>query len=238
MEQGNKSAEANASLDDIGGWLWFLIASLIALGPVLTIVTTALELSNTESLYPTVTYSPLWKTAQIITWCSVGVYCLISIYAGVRLLRKHVPSSVAIAIACLWIAGPVLSLAGLYALAQAGGEPNAADVGQALGRPLVWATLWSLYLAFSKRVRRTYFRGGSIRSAAVGSWKGLSRRSRQLIFFGTCWVVLAFLYFQLISPLDRYPEPQEVKRMWGIIFLPPILLWLGTIGYGRFVDSE
>jgi hypothetical protein len=234
----NESAQAKAPLDEIGGWLWFLIASLIALGPILTVVTTALELSNAETLYPTITGSSLWQTAQIIAWCSVAVYCLISIYAGVRLLRKHVPSSVAIAILCLWLAGPLLSLAGLYALAEAGGEPNAADVGAAVGRPLVWATLWTLYLIFSKRVRQTYYGGSSIRSAVVLSWKGLGRRPRQLMFFSICWVVVFVLYFQVIAPPDPYPQPEEVRRMWAIILLPPVLTWLGSIGYARFVGSE
>jgi uncharacterized protein DUF2569 len=224
--------------DGVAGWLGLLVASLIVLGPVLSIVTTALSLADTERLYPGVQYSPLWKDAQIITWTSVGAYCFVSIYAGVRLLRKHVPSSVGIAIICLWLAGPLLAIAGLIALNQAGADTDAADAGAALGRPIVWATLWTLYLVFSKRVRTTYFRGASLKSALKGRWSAATRRSRQLIFFSLCWVIGSFLYFHIVAPLVAYPEPGEVKRMWAIILLPPFLLWAGAWSYSHFVGTE
>jgi hypothetical protein len=227
-----------AQFDGVAGWLGFLVASLIVLGPILSIVTTALELSNTEQLNPWVQYNPLWKTALFIAWGSVAAYSLVSIYAGIRLLRKHVPSSVVIAILCLWVAGPLLTWAGLIALSDAGAETNAADAGAALGRPIIWATFWTLYLIFSKRVRVTYLGGKRLKSAFRGNWRNITRRTRQFVFFGVSWVVLAFLYFQVVAPLDLYPERGEVQRMWAIILLPPLLLWLGAWAYARVVGNE
>ena len=244
-EQGAEEAEAQAhsesypaQWDGVAGWLGFLVASLIVLGPVVTVIGTALEFSQTERLYPEVVGTSLWRTAQTITWGSVAAYCLVSIYAGARLLRKHVPSSVTISIVCLWIAGPLVAIVGLIALGNAGAEPTASDVGAALGRPIIWSTAWTLYLLYSRRVRDTYFGGRSISALTGDRWRSTGKRNRQLVFFSACWLVLSFAYFQVIAPLDLYPEDGEVQRMWAIVLLPPILLSLGSWAYARVVGDD
>ena len=227
--------EKGDPLVGVSGWLGFLVVALIVLGPLVTIVLTAGQLNDTKTLYPEVVGTSLWRDAQIVTWISVAAFCLISVYAGLRLWKKLVWSSVWIAIACLWIAGPLLSVASLIALDEMGGEPNAADYGAAIGRPFVWALIWTIYLLVSKRVRKTYQRNLG-RASAKGLT--LSRRARQLVFFSACWLLLSFLYFQLIAPLGRYPDDGEIERMWAIILLPPILFTAGSWIYSRFVGSE
>lgn len=219
-------------LAGVSGWLGFLVVALIVLGPLATVVLTAGQLSDTKTLYPEVEGTSLWREAQIVTWISVAAFCLISVYAGLRLWKKLVWSSVWIAIACLWIAGPLLSIASLIALDEMGGEPNAADFGAAVGRPFVWALIWTVYLLVSKRVRRTYQK--SLGRASADRLT-LTRRTRQLLFFSACWLLLSFLYFQLIAPLGRYPEEAEIQRMWAIMLLPPFLFVFGSWAYTRFV---
>lgn len=235
---GQQSKSYPAHFDGVAGWLGFLVASLLALGPVLTIVMTFAEISDTELMYPWVVGTALWQDAQLITWASVAAYIIVSVYAGLRLLRKHVPASVGIAIICLWVAGPIVGMVSLFALQTAGANPTAADVGAALGRPLVWATVWTVYLLLSRRVRNTYLDGKSLKAVAAMRLRTAGRRQRQIIFFVACWIVLSFLYFQIVAPLEPYPLDEEVQRMWAIILLPPVLICIGWWGYVRFVGEE
>jgi hypothetical protein len=233
-----RSEDERAQLVGVEGWLSFLVAVLLFLGPVTTVVLTMVELNQTEELYPEVVGSALWDDAQLITWISVAAFCVVSVFAGWRLLKHHTPSSVFIAIVSLWVAGPIVSLISLAALDDAGGRVTAADVGATIGRPLVWATIWTLYLVFSRRVKNTYLAGQTLGTAAIAPWRSVSKRSRQLVFFSLCWLVLSFLYFQLFEPMGRYPNDEEVETMWMIVLLPPFLLIIGSWAYRRIVGVE
>lgn len=233
-----RDEDERAQLTGVTGLLGFLVAVLLLLGPVTTVLLTMLELNQTSELYPEVVGSALWENAQLITWLSVAAFCLISVFAGWRLLKHHTPSSVFIAIASLWIAGPIVSLVSLAALGDAGGQVTAADAGATVGRPFVWATIWTLYLVFSRRVKNTYFAGQGLRTVATSPWRSASKRTRQLAFFGFCWLALSFLYVQFFEPFGRYPNDEEVQTIWGIVLLPPILVMIGTWAYARVVGFD
>jgi hypothetical protein len=221
----------------IEGWLLFLIVSLQFLGPLATILMTLADLNEAATLYPEVVGTPLWKSAQLIAWASTGLFCMISVFAGFTLAKKLVPSSVTVAIVCLWLAGPVLAAGTLFATSQVGVDASASDVGSAVMRPFIWATIWTVYLFRSKRVRNTYLGGRPLWRVRNGG-SGLSKRSRQLIFFSVCWLILSFFYFMLMSPFGDYPSDAEVHRTWAIIFGPPVILILGYWAYSRFVGTD
>lgn len=227
----------NGELSGVEGWLLFLVVSLVVLGPLATILMTAADLNQATEIYPNAVGTALWENAKLIAWVSAAAFCIISVYAGITLAKKHVRSSVTVAIACLWTAGPVLGIASLMAMGQAGGEPNASDFGAAVGRPVIWAGIWTAYLLRSKRVQHTYLAEPNAERATYNR-SGLTKRSRQLIFFSGCWVIMSFIYFMLMSPFGDYPGEDEVRRTWAIILLPPIIIVFGSWIYSRFVGSD
>jgi hypothetical protein len=196
------------------------------------------DMKQTQELYPEVFGSALWRNAQQISWISAAAFCVISVFAGWRLLKDHRLVSVIIAIGSLWVAGPGLGLISLASLEHAGARISASDVGVVVGRPLVWAAIWTLYLLFSKRVRNTYLGGLSLGAAVVRSVTSMNKRGRQVVFFGVSWSVLAALYFQILEPFGSFINGDEEQMMWTVILLPPILLWFGSWTYVRFVGVD
>jgi Protein of unknown function (DUF2569) len=220
-------------LAGVEGWLYFFGISLFALGPLLTVVMTAAEFSNLKVLYPDAVGSSQWNSAVAAGWIATGIYCAISMFAGWRIFKRLVPSTIPIVIACIWFMGPGLGVIGLMVAQDiSGGANTAADAGAAFGRPLVYCIIWTIYLLRSKRVKNTY-RGVSI--AAPWSER-LNRPARQVIFFSLCWVVLSFSYFTFVSPPDTYAD--DAPNMWAIILLPPLVIGAGAWVYRKFVGSS
>lgn len=230
--------EAGASdqpqeLAGVEGWLYFFGISLIALGPLLTIATTVLEFSDLKALYPDAVGSPRWDAAVTADWIGTAMYCAISMFAGWRIFKRLVPSTIPIVIACIWLMGPGLGVVGLMVVQDISGDAStAANAGAELGRPIVYCFIWTIYLLRSKRVKNTYRR----QSAHVRWSDRLSRTTRQFIFFSVCWIVLTFSYFTFISPPDPYAG--DAPNAWAIILLPPLLVATGSWAYRKFVGGS
>ena len=146
-----------SELIGVGGWLGFLTASLIVIGPVFSVLSTFVQHNSARALNPKIIGSPLWSKAQMIDWALILIYCAIRIVAGLLLIKRWKPSTIPIVIACIWAAGPGVAVVGLFvldALTPAGA--NAADVGSTLARPLVFSVIWTIYLLRSRRVKNTY----------------------------------------------------------------------------------
>lgn len=227
-----QASDEPPTLVGVEGWLFFLAISLVALGPLVTVAQTTLEFSNLERLYPDTGGTTRWNAAFIAGWVATVAYCAISIFAGWCLFRRHVPSTVWIVIACIWLMGPALAVIGLLVAQDVSGSgATGANAGASLGRPLVYSTIWTIYLLRSKRVRNT-FRDASSRQTLR---ERMTRPVRQFIFFSACWVVLAFAYFNFVSPPDPYAD--DGPNTWAITLLPPLLVGVGAWAYRKFVGS-
>ena len=141
---------ASPELVGVGGWLAFLVVSLSFIGPLVTLGRTATDIAEVERSNPGVSASSEWSSMVAMAWIYTAIYCIISIFAGYRLYNHHVPKTVQIVIACLWIAGPGLTIIGLILI----GSDQAAITD--LVRSSITAGIWSAYLLISKRVKNTY----------------------------------------------------------------------------------
>lgn len=139
--------EEAQALSGVGGWLLFLIISLIFFGPLLTIALNYSELSITDENNASPLSSEEWQYFVWLSWAMVAAYCIVSAAAGLLLLKRHKPSTIPIVIAVIWIIGPILAFAGVAVEGGLlGGE----------GRSLILAIIWTAYLLRSKRVKNTY----------------------------------------------------------------------------------
>lgn len=149
------SAQKHASshkpeLYGVGGWLAFLAISLSVLGPLVSIAATGSEIARMESQFPQQVGSSEWTMAVGVAWAITLAYCAISIFAGYRLFKHHVPSTVPIVIGCIWVAGPVL---GIIAVLFAGSDQTASAE---VIKSIISCSIWTAYLLRSRRVKNTY----------------------------------------------------------------------------------
>ena len=145
----------------IGGWLQFLIISLMILSPLVAFGQTLSEIKTQEAGIQNLVDNPLWQSIKITIWTFTAIQCSLIISAGFRLWKDHRRTSVRYAITMLWIAGPLLSLIAVLVIAFIGNvDPFAGpQVAQAIGSSMagvIGATVWTLYLMRSQRVANTY----------------------------------------------------------------------------------
>ena len=143
----------------VGGWLLLLVVGMMVLGPLLGGGRINYEIVMSERQYPDITSLEQWKTYKVLTWWIFFASASISFYGGWGLARGNDRTAVSRAKAILWITGPGASLAlGILVPIIVFGESNAGSaqfVGAFIG-PIIAATIWTTYLAKSKRVRNTY----------------------------------------------------------------------------------
>jgi len=150
-----ETEQSRAGLRGVGGWLGFLIASLLVLSPLFSLGFALLD--DTADLYPELAQHPAWQSLTILSWTLVGISIAISFFAGWRLNFRHTASSVNIAIVSLWLIGPVRYLVEWVLLNSVVGiaiglQAYLADIV----RSLIWTVLWTAYLLRSRRVKNTY----------------------------------------------------------------------------------
>jgi Protein of unknown function (DUF2569) len=150
LVQAMSVPEASPALVGVAGWLAFLAFSLTFLGPLVTLGRTAADISTAERTNPGLAGSSDWSSLVAMAWLFSIIYCAITIFAGYRLYKHHVPNTVPIVLACLWTAGPALALIGLLAFGS--DEAAIAD----LVRTIFTTGIWTAYLLLSKRVKNTY----------------------------------------------------------------------------------
>lgn len=153
------------TLAGVGGWLAFLVAGFIALGPLVGAARMLSEFQAAESSTSQLADNQLWISFKIASWGIFAVTAAISVSAGIVLNKIYRPSSVGYAIACLWVIGPIGNFAYLVAAVLTFGEKAAAEslpetLGGIIGAVIVSA-IWTAYLLLSKRVSDTYYSIGS-----------------------------------------------------------------------------
>lgn len=148
----------------VGGWLLLLIAGMIAIGPLLGAVRINAEIFMAEHQYPEITGLDDWGSYKVITWILFIGFAAISVYGGWGLAQGRSWRVVDRAKAILWATGPGASVVlGLLVPAAIFGGAGALD-GQVVGGligSVIAATIWTLYLSRSKRVRNTYSKASS-----------------------------------------------------------------------------
>lgn len=172
----------------IGGWLVFLIVSLVLLRPVLDSLLTGAMLANfhtdpsqsQDAMGPIGLYLPwLMKAPELLVrtliWLWVAGKIALSIYAADLLSRRRTKKAVKTVIFIIWLTGPVYPLieSGLLgALSGALASPEIRDAIWGVTKihlplPFLGAAIWTLYLLLSRRVKRTYILGLSTSSSST-----------------------------------------------------------------------
>lgn len=156
-------------LSGVRGWL-FLFAAMLLFGPAIGAIRIGADFLAAEVYYPTLDAMPKWEAFKAGMWCAEALIALLSAYAGWELLRVRRWSAVRQAIVVLWLTGPVGSFVMGYAI------PLLTLRESSAGQPLfimsmlasfVGATVWTVYLLKSKRVRNTYCPSGVRSSVAT-----------------------------------------------------------------------
>ncbi|WP_081430520.1 DUF2569 family protein [Polaromonas sp. JS666] len=142
----------------VGGWLALLIAGLIFLGPLFSAGRISSDFMDTESKYPKLLTVEAWLNYKNTAWIFFGIATLFGIYAGWCLARRRISTSPFIAIAAIWILGPLLSviLAIILPIIFFGATGLDAAGAGALAVSGLPAVAWTLYLLKSKRVKALY----------------------------------------------------------------------------------
>lgn len=146
-------------LKGMGGWLAFLVVTLMVLWPLSGLIGIYESFAQIEQTVD-VAGTAAWQKYKVVNWLLFIVSAVVSFLAGYRLYKAHDKESVHFAVYAIWFAGPVLSLAasmtGLILL-------NAPYVEGGLRQGLanivfsvVAAALGTVYLKRSVRVKNTY----------------------------------------------------------------------------------
>ena len=146
-------------ISGVGGWLSFLIASLMVLGPLLGSGRLNQEFSVAIETYPHLANDVNWANYKQISWSIFWLSSAFAFAAGYRLWKLHFPESVRFAVIALWVSGPVSGIAYVVVGMAIYGAPSSSGLGE-LVAPLVGSVLgaavWTAYLKRSVRVRNTY----------------------------------------------------------------------------------
>jgi len=152
--------QANARLVGVKGWLYLLTVGLVFFGPLLGASRILGEISEAERLYPPLITSIKWATYKVLIWWTYLALTLLSIWSGWGLARGREWSVVTRAKLVLWIIGPIGTLImGALVPSLVFGWPNKAfdtDMVANLISTGIAASVWTAYLAKSRRVRATY----------------------------------------------------------------------------------
>ncbi len=147
----------------VGGWLALLAVALTILAPLLILGGTGSEIGDVERSNPSIAENASWQGAKSALLSISVVTALFSMYAGYRLWRQFVWTSVLIAITALWVNNLVRPLLSGVALVWIM-EINSSEVGGEILTTIVKgsfiAGIWTAYLLMSERVSNTYVRLG------------------------------------------------------------------------------
>jgi hypothetical protein len=142
----------------VGGWLLLLVVGL-TIGPVVGAGRTYAEFLVLERQYPGIVTVGSWNAFKLVTLAILAGVAVLGFYAAWGLARGTQWSVVLRAQIILWAAGPlanvVVGLVPTIVFNQT--EPAEAGAASLLGSVIV-ASVWTAYLAKSKRVRATYAR--------------------------------------------------------------------------------
>jgi len=149
-------AYAEGELRGIGGWLAFFLVTLGVFTPLSSIVSVAMLSGEAEIA---ITYGTAWDTLIAWVWVMAGATAALAWFATWRMIARQNWLSVRITIAVLWAIAAITLIGEPLLVSLMTGLSFAELVGaEGIGliRPLVYCTIWTLYLLQSVRVANTY----------------------------------------------------------------------------------
>jgi Protein of unknown function (DUF2569) len=150
-------APTPSELKGVGGALGFLVAILVFLSPLLSTIMTFVQQQEAADFYPELVDGDLWQSAMILDWSMVVLSTILSVLAGILLIKRFKRSTVFVVILLIWFSavgvGIMSLILGDYILP---GSSSGSAAGASLGRPIAFSLVWTLYLLISRRVRNTY----------------------------------------------------------------------------------
>lgn len=163
-------ATDDPDLRGVGGWLAFFLVTLGVFSPLFLAVTGYQALSDPQL---STAYGDAWPTLRNAEIALMGVIVAISWFACWRFLNVFNWTTVWIGVATIWTALLLNSLGEALIVSMITGIEFGTVLTAAMGesnageeiRPFVYATVWTLYLLRSQRVRNTY---GPGQGEAVG----------------------------------------------------------------------
>jgi hypothetical protein len=156
-------------LKGIGGWLLLLVLAIGVVSPLVAAI--RLVVAFTDSPLLAMLGARRFQLLMVLQSMICALSVLACWYPVARLIFVRRWSSVRVAIACLWLATPLLLAVqvGLTTLMRWGtfrGMLTYALSGTSLPLWAVTAIVWTAYLLRSKRVARTYARPGFAAASA------------------------------------------------------------------------
>ncbi len=150
---------ARPALHGVGGWLGFFIFILGIVSPVRMLFQANANIAEVKAAAHLL--GPGAGTYTGISWAIVIASATGSVFMAYRLLAIHRWSSVVIVVMGLWCLAILPTLIDLTVSAIMFPEFAGAavpDVLLSIGKSCISATVWTLYLAKSKRVANTYIK--------------------------------------------------------------------------------
>ncbi|GFE62628.1 DUF2569 domain-containing protein [Geobacter sp. AOG2] len=143
----------------IGGWLTLLIVGMMLLRPLMGLGKINADFMTAERQYPNLESLGLWKTFNNATWFTFTIVTAISIYGGFGLAKGRNWKVVKQAKIILWIIGPLASIVLSVIIPKivlGNTKTFGADSLSDILTSFLAASIWTIYLSKSKRVRNTY----------------------------------------------------------------------------------
>lgn len=170
---GNFSIETRGNESSgVGGWLAFLIAGMMFLGPFLNIAIIKGKLLTLEERYPGLASSTQWDDYKTVEWIAIFIFWAISFYGGLGLMTKKTPDAVTRAKLVLWFNYPICIIVTGIIIPTVIIRDSGSGIEDVLGynigaaipgfiASLIGLWIWTAYLNKSKRVHNTYGLGAT-----------------------------------------------------------------------------
>ncbi|EXI76483.1 MAG: hypothetical protein AW07_00431 [Candidatus Accumulibacter sp. SK-11] len=220
---GTSMTEKDDGPYGVGGWLAFLIAGMVILGPLSVIGSISREIDTSERAYPGLAQVALWASFKTAYWVASLLYCALSLYGGLVLATKRTPDAVFKAKLILWINAPVYVIVAEMILPVTilpyGDAAISYDVLRLLVASLMSAAIWTAYLSMSKRVKNTYGLADKPAVAQAAAEKDKLSRTKPVKKISR-WVIFAV---GCALALVVYTVWREIDRSYGLGFVSAAL---------------
>lgn len=148
----------SSELKGVGGWLGLFVVILAIISPVRIVIETYNILQTDPAIAPQLGIR--WQIYKIFTWSLSLATIVAMLYFAYRLVRIHNRSTVPLVIKGLWFVAivPIVLDFIVAAILWPDGIVEGLDATYfvPIFQSLVFSTIWSLYLAKSRRVANTY----------------------------------------------------------------------------------
>lgn len=159
MTCDKKEASNPKDLCGVGGWLAFLVFSLMILGPLLNFGKMGLFFRNAYELHPHLNRDVNFQHFELQMWAIFIISHSATVIAGYKLWKKHTVLSVQFARRAIWFAGPICTIALMVTTMNFAAYKKlavAAEYAIPIAFSFLHAIIWSTYLKRSRRVASTY----------------------------------------------------------------------------------